>query len=105
MSNATKKRIITTLDPPEYKMVSNFRDFFTLSLVVSTGLLIFTIFAYLILKISSYFSGGSSSSSFKSPDFDQESSFEELDGLEDVGEKKEEGTEKGEDEKKDDAEV
>ena len=104
MSNATKKRIITTLDPPEYKMVSNFRDFFTLSLVVSTGLLIFTIFAYLILKISSYFSGGSSSDSFKSPDFDQESSFEELDGLEDV-EQKEDVTEKGEDEKKDDAEV
>jgi len=104
MSNATKKRIITTLNPPEYKMVSNFKDFFTLSLVVSTGLLIFTIFAYVILKISSYFSGGSSSS-FKTPDFDQESSFEDLDGLEDVGEKSEESTEKGEDEKKDDTEV
>ena len=76
MSNASKKRILTTLDPPEYKLVNNFRDFLTLSLVVSTGLLIFTIFAYVILKISSYFSGGSSSS-FSSPDFSGESSFEE----------------------------
>lgn len=103
MSNASKKKILTTLDPPVYRMVGNFRDFFTLSLVVSTGLLIFTIFAYVILKMSSYFSGGSSSS-FSAPDFEKESSFEELDGLEDVTEQKEESSEKKED-KNDNTEV
>ena len=104
MSNVTKKKIIPSLAPPNLKLVNNFRDFLTLSLVVSTGLLIFTIFAYVILKISSLFSGGSSSS-FRSPDFEKESSFEDLDGLEDVGEQKEETSEKTEEEKKDDSEV
>ena len=103
MSAVSKKRIIPSLRPPEVKLVNNFRDFLTLSLVVSTGLLIFTIFAYIILKISSYFSGGSSS--FKSVDFEKESSFEDLDGLEDVSEQKEEETEKKETDEKDDGEV
>ena len=84
MERGLTRKKVEKFGRPEIKLLNTPKDFFILSLSISTGLLFFTIFLYIIIKISS-FSFGSDK---------QKDSFEgegqNLDSLDDLLQEEEE---------------
>ena len=77
MEKGLTRKKVEKFGKPEFKLLNTPKDFFILSLSISTGLLFFTIFLYIIIKISSFTFGSSSSSSF-------EGDGQSLDSLDDL---------------------
>ena len=74
----TKKKVQKFGIPQQPRLFNSPRDFFILSLSISTGLLFFTIFLYIIIKISSFdFGSNKQKDSF-------EGEGENLDSLDDL---------------------
>jgi hypothetical protein len=89
MEKGLTRKKVQTFGRPQIKLLNSPRDFFVLSLSISTGLLFFTIFLYIIIKLSSFdFSSSKQKDSF-------EGEGQSLDSLDDLLEETEESEETG----------
>lgn len=97
MEKGLTRKKVQSFGRPQIKLLNSPRDFFVLSLSISTGLLFFTIFLYIIIKISSFdFSSNKQKDSFEGEGQNLDSLDELLEETEEVVESEETETKKEE---------